>query len=363
MTDLTIIVPVLNEVQNIAPFCLSIQRALSNCSWRWEILFVDDDSKDGTAEAIEQFANENPFISVRLIRRIHRYGLSSACIEGILASLSSLIVVMDVDGQHDETLLPQMMAEFQNPELDLVIASRYIEGGSTGSLAAKRVRVSEMATQLAQFLSKTDVTDPMSGFFMVKRVCFKAAAKQLFGQGFKILLDILLTTPGKLTIKELPYHMRSRQYGESKLNAKVVLDYFLLLAHHLCGWFFPLDFMLFILVGFIGSLFHLFVLGIALKSHTLTFLEAQSLATLVTVGINFYFNNTLTFSYQRLRGRRIYKGLLKFLGLCSLGFLLNLSVSYTTFSFLHSWVVAGLLGYIISGLWNYMCSKTSIWTP
>ncbi|RZI45134.1 glycosyltransferase [Candidatus Finniella inopinata] len=296
-----------------------------------------------------------------MIRRFHRYGLSSACIEGILSSMANCVAVMDVDGQHDEALLPVMYNDLAKSSIDVVVASRYVTGGSTGDLASNRVFISTVATRLAQSLSKTSTTDPMSGFFMLRRASFNVLANELFGQGFKILLDILLAGSGKLALKERPYKMRQRRYGESKLSAKVIVDYFLLLANHLLGRFLPLDFVCFVLVGVFGSLVHLSIIWFFLRTSSLSFLECQAIATFATISLNFYFNNSITFAYQRLRGKKLFKGLLKFFSLCGVGFLLNLSISQNAYLLVHSWVVAGLLGYSISGLWNYMCSKTSIW--
>jgi dolichol-phosphate mannosyltransferase len=359
--SLTIVIPILNEKDNIRPFYKSIKKVFHKADFQWEIIFVDDNSKDGTADEIRSLISEINDQSVGFIRRVNRFGLSSACIEGIMASQSPFIAVMDVDGQHDEKLLLSMYKSMQEENLDLVVGSRYLPTGSLGELKKNRAKISEGATYLAQKIGKVALTDPMSGFFMVRRSTIEPLVSKLFSKGFKILLDIFLASPQPLKYKELAYTMRARQLGESKLSSRVVLDYMMLLAYHRTNKWVPLDFLLFLLVGFIGAILHLGVLGIALKAQEFSFLQAQSLATLITMCVNFYFNNKITFYYQRLKRSGIWKGFFKFILVCSLGFAINLALSDYMYKVTAVWWLSGGVGFFISGVWNYLCSKTIVW--
>ena len=145
---------------------------------------------------------------VRCIRRIGRRGLSGACIEGILASSAPFAAVIDADLQHDETQLPKMLALLQGGEADLVVGSRYIEGGSADSFNKQRAGASALATEVAKRVLRVKIADPMSGFFMIRRDRFEQLAPQLSTQGFKILLDIVATARGELARQGNSLHLR-----------------------------------------------------------------------------------------------------------------------------------------------------------
>ena len=172
---------------------------------------------------VRTLAQQDP--RVRCIRRIGRRGLSGACIEGILASSAPFVAVMDADLQHDETRLPQMLALLESDAADLVVGSRYVEGGSADSFDKQRAGFSMLATIGRQRLLRVEIADPMSGFFMIRRDRFEQLAPQLSAQGFKILLDVVATAHGALRIAEIPYTFGSRLHGESKLDSMVALDF------------------------------------------------------------------------------------------------------------------------------------------
>jgi dolichol-phosphate mannosyltransferase len=195
--ELTVIVPTLNEKENLAPLLASLQAALHGV--RWEAVFVDDDSTDGTADELRVIARRDS--RVRCLQRIGRRGLATACIEGVLASAAPYVAVMDADMQHDERILPEMLVALKRDRYDLVIGSRYIAGGGTGDWNRTRAEISSLATHLSRIICKTDIADPMSGFFMVRRSIFENAMRNLSGQGFKILLDLVASTGKPLQIK------------------------------------------------------------------------------------------------------------------------------------------------------------------
>src|SRR5467141_1279030 len=242
---LTIVVPTLNERDNIKPLVALLDAALRKVNW--ELMFVDDDSADDTAKHIRALALVDP--RVRCILRIGRRGLSTACIEGILACSAPFIAVMDADLQHDEALLPRMLATIKERHLDIVVGTRYTAGGSVGDLQKSRVLISSLASRLARVVVKTELSDPLSGFFIIERGAFGAVMRELSGQGFKILIDIFASSPQPLAFAELPFHFRRRVNGESKLDALVAWEYLTLLLDKLAGHIIPVRFLLFTMIG------------------------------------------------------------------------------------------------------------------
>jgi dolichol-phosphate mannosyltransferase len=325
----------------------------------WELIFVDDDSADGTAEAVRSMARSEP--RVRCVQRIGRRGLSTACVEGVLATAAPFVAVMDADLQHDERLLPRMLEVLKRDACDLVIGSRYIEGGGVGRWNQRRAELSGLATRLSRIVCKSEVADPMSGFFMMRRSVFERAMRRLSGQGFKILLDLLASSPAELSIKELPYQFRPRRHGESKLDTLVAWEFGMLLADKLVGRFVPVRFALFAFIGVLGLGVHLAVLRGALAFPSLAFAEAQAVATVVAMTSNFFLNNLFTYRDQRLRGWRLLRGLLSFYLICSVGAVGNVGIAAYVFAADNAWWLAGIAGAIVGSVWNYAVSSVFTW--
>ena len=354
--ELSVVIPALNEQDNIAPLAARLRQVLTGADW--EAIVVDDDSTDSTRDRVRELAQHDR--RFRLLHRIGRRGLSSACIEGIQASTAPYVAVMDADLQHDEALLPQMLARLREGGCDLVVGSRYAAGGSVGEWSSRRAGMSDLATRLGRLVTGSPVADPMSGFFMLRREAFDAAVRRLSAVGFKILLDLLASSPRPLRVEELPYRFRPRQAGESKLDAGVVLDYLLLLADKIVGRVLPVRFVLFAGIGLLGLLAHVAVLGAAITA--LPFAPAQSLATATAIVGNFALNNLITFRDRRLRGWRLWAGLGAFMLLCGLGAAANVGVASLMVGTTHqSWWLAGIAGAAMSLVWNYAVSTTLIW--
>ena len=204
LPELSVVVPTFNERDNVTVLYRRLEATLAGIAW--EVVFVDDNSPDGTWEVVRGLARKDS--RVRCIRRIGRRGLSGACIEGILASSGPYAAVIDADLQHDETQLPKMVALLRSGEAELVVGSRYIEGGSADSFNKQRAGASQLATEVARRALKVEVADPMSGFFMIRRDRFEELAPQLSTQGFKILLDVIATAQGKLRTDRNSLHFR-----------------------------------------------------------------------------------------------------------------------------------------------------------
>src|SRR6516165_10713197 len=260
--ELAVVIPTLNEKDNVAPLVELLDTVLDGVNW--EVIFVDDDSPDATAKRIREISRRDR--RVRCLQRIGRRGLTTACIEGALATSAPYIAVMDADMQHDEKLLPQMLAILKSEPIDLVVGSRYIAGGGIGRWHGGRAKLSVFATHLSRIVCKAEIADPMSGFFMLRRKALEGALRRLSGQGFKILLDILASSPRSLRVRELPYEFRERQRGESKLDTLVAWEYIMLIADKLIGHIVPVRFALFAFVGGIGLFIHMSTLWFALTA-------------------------------------------------------------------------------------------------
>jgi dolichol-phosphate mannosyltransferase len=354
MAELTVVIPAFAERDNIPGLLSALERALRGLDW--ETIIVIDDAFDGSEELVRERAQRDP--RVRCLHRIGRRGLASACIEGMLASSAPYLAVMDADLQHDETLLPKLLDAAQNGGADIVVASRYMEGGDTGGLGAERVRISRLASALSRVLCK-GLSDPMSGFFVLRRSFLERVVRRLYGRGFKILLDLIAAARGEVRIAELPYSMRSRQHGESKLSARVVAEFFMLILYHLTGRLVPARFFLFAAVGLSGLGVHLAVLWASFGAGN--FLASQALATMAAMTSNFFLNNAITYGDQRLRGARIWRGLLSFYLACSIGAFINLALAEWLFLQSFAYWAAGLVGAMVAALWNFFTTASLTW--
>jgi dolichol-phosphate mannosyltransferase len=353
---LSIVVPTFNEAENVPLIVARVAEALAGT--RWEIIFVDDDSPDGTAATARRIAQSDA--RVRCLRRVGRRGLAGACIEGMLASSASAVAVMDGDLQHDETLLPRMLESIAQGA-DLAVGTRFAGGGSArDGLSRLRHWGSQLATGAARRLLGVRLSDPMTGFFMIRRELLDALAPRLSTQGFKVLLDIVASSRQPLRIVELPFEFRARRHGQSKLDSLAVLEYLgLLLAKFSSDWL-SLRFALFALVGATGLAVHLWALryGLALG---LDFDWAQTLAAYTAMTSNFALNNQLTYRDRRLRGLSALRGLLTFYAVCSVGTLANVGVANWAYGNRSSWWLAGTAGAVMGLAFNYAASSMLTW--
>ena len=354
---LTIIIPTLNERDNIEPLVGLLTSTLREIAW--EAIFVDDDSRDGTSEHVRAIARSNP--RIRCLQRIGRRGLATACIEGVLASASPYVAVMDADLQHDERLLLDMLKLLETGVVDLVIGSRYATGGGFGDWSCGRVRLSGLGTRLARLICKADVADLLSGFFMCRRDVFEQALRRMSGQGFKVLLDLLASSSEPVRVRELPYCFRQRQHGESKLDTMIAWEFGMLLADKLIGHIVPVRFALFAMIGTLGLLVHLITLWMSLNLVGLRFAVAQSVATVVAMTSNFFFNNQFTYRDQRLSGFPLLRGLLIFYLICGVGAAANVGVASYAFTSSHTWWLAGVAGAVVGSVWNFAMSSVFTW--
>jgi dolichol-phosphate mannosyltransferase len=358
--ELSIIIPTFNEVGNISEVIQRISCVLRDVLW--EIIVVDDDSPDGTADLVKGLARRDP--RIRCLRRVNQRGLAGACIAGMLSSAAPYIAVMDGDQQHDESILVKMLAILRRGEVDLVVGSRHVVGGCTGTgVSDFRAMISRWSTRAARFVLKTDVQDLMSGFFAIRRDRFDAIAPRLATSGFKILADIIASMPVPLRIVEVGYTFRERVIGYSKLDAKVALDFVALLINKITRELIPIRFVFFALVGALGVMVHLSVLrSTMLVVPEIEFGGAQAFATFVAMTSNFFINNQITYQDKQIKGTAIImRGLVLFYAVCALGAVANVGVGAWVFDRTYVWWLGGISGLIIGSVWNYTLTSFFIW--
>ena len=357
VAELAVVVPAFNERDNISEVVSRLEQCLQGEAW--EVIFVDDDSPDGTAARVREIAQRDP--RVRCVQRIGRRGLSSACIEGMMATSAPYLAVMDGDCQHDETVLSSMLELLKGGDADVVVGTRYAAGGGIGAWDESRAKMSRFATSLSRAVIKHDLSDPMSGFFAIRREVLEPSVRNLSSIGFKILLDIIASSPKSLRVKELPYEFRSRHAGESKLDNQAIWSYLMMLADKLIGGFVPVRFLSFALIGGIGVFIHFAVLTALFRTMSLPFTYSQAGAAALAMASNFTLNNVLTYRDMRLRGWRWLKGLVSFTLTCSLGALANVGVASYLFKHHTLWELSALAGIVVGAVWNYAMTATYIW--
>ena len=356
---LSIIVPTYQESANIPILFEHIKASLGDLPW--ELIVVDDDSPDGTSNVAFALAAEDR--RVRCLRRVNRSGLAGAVIEGWMSSSADFVAVIDGDLQHDESILRVMYQALAGEAANLAIGTRLPRADSE-SLTPARQRLSDFGAWCFRRIGGTPVTDPMSGFFMIHREIVSRLAPRLSADGFKILVDVILSAGSGLRIVEVPYGFRKRNAGESKLTPLVAIDFLGLVVHHASAGVLPIRFVLFALVGAIGLVVHIAALSIAVEWFgMLSFDSGQLIATILAMASNFFLNNEITYRAYRYRGSRLFLGLFIFLLGCSVGAIANIGVAAWLFKAEQTWWVAGLAGALLSVVWNYAVSTNLIWRP
>lgn len=354
--EVAVVVPTLNEAANVERLIEKLSIVLAGRGW--EILFVDDNSSDGTSDLVRRIGRTSRH--VRIVQRVGRRGLSSAVIEGMLATAAPVIAVMDGDLQHDESTLPRLIDAVMTGDTDIAVGTRYVAGGGTGDWDKGRVRMSWLATRAGQIALGTNVSDPMSGFFAVRRDAFERALPRLSGIGFKILIDILASSPTALRVAEIPYHFRTREAGESKIGMRVIAEYAELIADKTIGRFVPVRLLKFLMVGGLGVFVHLAILG-ALLSAGDAFITAQTGAVMTAIAFNFFLNNSFTYADRKLKGWAMLGGLASFYAISALGAVANIGIGTWMAGQDERWWIAGVAGVLVGAIWNFAMSSALTW--
>jgi dolichol-phosphate mannosyltransferase len=354
---LAVVIPTFNERDNVEPMLALLEKALAGIPY--EVLFVDDDSPDGTAEVVRSISQRD--VRVRILQRVNRRGLASACLEGMMATAASYIAVIDADLQHDERILPKMLEKCRQEQLDLVIGTRNVEGGGMGDFSASRIRLSQLGRKLSQWIAKTELSDPMSGFFLVNRHWLDEVIHLASGIGFKILLDLVASSPRRVRVGEVPYVFRTRQFGESKLDILVGLEYLELLLDKSIGHLIPPRFAIFCLVGTFGLLLAVLLFYLLNQIGGYSFEQSQIIVTVIVMIVNFFVNNSVTYRSQRLKGSAMWFGLGTFIIACSAGAVINLRIAEYVRSTEFPWYVAVAAGLMAGSAWNYGVTSVFTW--
>lgn len=354
--EVAVVVPTLNEAANVEKLIAKLSVVLAGRGW--EVVFVDDNSPDGTSELVRRIGRGSRH--VRIVQRVGRRGLSSAVVEGILATAAPVVAVMDGDLQHSEDALPRLIDAVAGGEADVAVGTRYGAGGGIGDWDEGRARMSRLATRAGQIALGTDVSDPMSGFFAIRRDAFERALPHLSAIGFKILLDILASSPTPLKVAEIPYRFRTREAGESKIGARVIAEYAELIADKTIGRVVPVRLLKFLMVGGLGVFVHLAVLRAVLGAGS-AFVTAQTAAVMTAIAFNFFLNNGFTYADRKLKGWRLVGGLASFYAISALGAVANIGIGTWMAGHDERWWVAGVAGVVVGAIWNFAMSSALTW--
>ncbi|MBC1261644.1 glycosyltransferase family 2 protein [Synechococcus sp. BSF8S] len=360
---LSIVLPTYNERQNVG----RILEELLPLQQRFdlEVLFVDDDSADGTANLIKRLAHGQS--GVRLIRRVGRAGLASAIKEGILDATGDLIVVMDCDGQHEPAAVEAAVEALLSTGSDLVVGSRFHPDAAIHGLSVKRTRNSTWANTIARFSlpSYRRLTDYMSGFFALRPDAALPYVRRVDVNGFKFLYELLSICRGSLRVSEIPLRFQARVAGDSKLDLAIVWDLGVSILHTLLLRSIPRRAISFALVGLSGVAVQMLAVQALMGGTGLAFKQALPIAVVVAASSNYLINNALTFRFQRQQGTALLKGLLKFLLVASLPVLANVGVASSFYNLVsRNTFLAQLAGILVVFVWNYAASSRFVWnTP
>jgi dolichol-phosphate mannosyltransferase len=361
--ELTVVAPTYNERANVAELVRLLRVALDGVVW--EVVFVDDNSPDGTWRLAKRLSRVDP--RVRCLRRVGRRGLAGAVIEGALSSSAPYVAVIDCDLQHDETLLPKMLQPLRDGAAELVIASRYVGAGEAGAgFGRTRQAVSRLANWLGRIILGQAVSDPVSGFFMARRAVIEDVAPHLSVEGFKVLFDVMASSHDQLRILELPYVFRERRHGASKLDGRAVMDYVSLLLAKASRDVLSPRVLGFLLVGATGLGVNLSVVYLL---HQMGVRAAQPFAlgrdtligAVLAMTSNFFLNNAITYRDRRKRGWGLLGGYVKFCLVCSLGLLANVAVAELAAGAGADWLQASVAGAVVGAVWNYVTSTIAVW--
>ena len=352
----SVVVPTYDEAGNIARLYDDLAACLSSLAW--ELVVVDDDSPDGTADAVRRLAADHA--NVRCVQRVQERGLASAVHWGVQAAHGDVVVVMDGDGQHAPGLIPAMVDALASGA-DIVSGSRFLSGGPVEGLESRRrLALSERGNQVVNLFLGRTLSDPLTGFFATSRRLFLASIPRLQADGFKVFFDLAWHNRSA-TIRELPFEFRKRQSGESKLGSYVLWLLACDIVAKLSRGLLPPRLVSFVGVGLIGSIFHFSVLYAVLAAGA-AFWVAQAAATVVALVFNFSINNVLTYSDQRLRGAGFWQGLLTYSLIASLGIVANVSTAQLAYVRLNGHAfLASTAGLVIDVIWRFVVSNRLVW--
>jgi dolichol-phosphate mannosyltransferase len=352
----SLIVPTYKERDNIVPLVERIHKALAG--YNYKVLFIDDDSNDGTAELVRALSERYP---LEVIVRKDKRGLASAVVDGIGYAEGDIIGVMDADLQHPPEVLPDLVKAIENGA-EMAIASRYVPGGSCEGWGLLRRINSRGAIFIAHVLLPLTrkIKDPMAGFFVFKKQAIAGA--DLKPTGYKILLEILME--GKFqNIAEVPFTFKTRSRGQSKLNVRQQIDYLKHIYSLMRRTGELLRFVKFCVVGASGVGVNLGILTALTEVAGLHPRYSSAVAIEVSIITNFLFNNYWTF---RDRSSAKTESTIKRLGKFNLVSLAGAGINWGIFNLFYEvvdlhYIAAQFIGIAVATLWNYTFSTWWTW--
>jgi len=347
-----IVVPVFRASEAVPALVGRLHAALATEDW--EVVFVDDNSPDDTLATIAALGNPR----VRAIRRVGRNGLTHTCLVTMLASGADYVALLDGASHYDEALLGAMLAQLRKNagrDADLVVATRpSVSGGFL------RHAVRALLGGATRAVLSATLTDPASGFFMIRRDALEKLTPSLSSVSHQVLLDLIATARGRLRIVEIEGAPATISGRRSEL--KLALELTALLIAKFSSDAVSVRFLLFCMVGFTGVGAHLALLDGALVAR-LPFTAAQTVATIGAMIWNFSLNNMVTYGDQRLTGFAYFTGLLRFMAICGIGAISNVGVASLIYAHDSVWWIAGLGGAVMGAVWNYVVTAVFVWRP
>ena len=355
--DFTIIMPSFGERESLQSLIPEILSCSSNSLSK--IIVVDDNSSDGTSEFIK---NSTFNCDVICINRLDRTGLSSAVIEGVMAADTKYVAVMDADGQHDPADLFAMYESIKNKQLDIIIGSRFVTNQQLDNHIGFRHTISKSGNQIANFLLKKELSDPMTGLFLFKRTIFVEQAHLIKPMGFKILLDFLFNIRNKnVKLEEFQINFRSRVAGESKIGLDVIFSFVDQILNKVTNGIYPEKLSAYLFVGTLGLVLNYSALILTHLVFGLSYQISQVTAVLFSMLTNFHLNNSITFVRKKKTGRSYLSGLVLFLAINSIGFMANINIAIYLYNNNNSWWLSSFVGVIAFTLISFLFTRFTIW--
>lgn len=356
MSDFSIVIPTYNEKENIINLIYEIQNELA--AFPYELIIVDDNSPDKTSEIVKTFVRENNKKNIICINRSWHKGLSSAVVEGMAASNSEFIIVMDGDGQHDPKDIFQLVKTQKDHELDLVIGSRFYSDNSNINLSNNRSYLSKLGIKLSKIFIGDKYSDPLTGFFLIRREILQSIQKEIYKDGFKILFDVLMLKRD-LQSHEIQINFRARSAGDSKLNLSTLAHLIGQIVENLSFRLIPSTFFVFSVIGSLGVIIHLLTLYLFL-SMGFAYILSNFLGSAFALISNYFLNNYLTFNnLHNTFVSRVF-GLIKYSFFNSLSLVANIGVAAYLYLDNFSIAISTLLGITAGLLLNYFLSRNIV---
>jgi len=359
--NITFVLPTFNEGGNIK----FLIKELINLDIKYEIevIVVDDNSRDGTAEIVRSFSQKEK--NIRLINRLDRFGLSSAIKEGCINAKNEIIAIMDTDGQHKVEDVIKAVEKLFSKNFDIVIGSRFLSGASIKGLCHEREKGSILANKLARYSlsgNYRNISDIMTGCIVLKRESCIDFLKKMDVNGFKFLYELLSLSRGLLKVGEIPLSFQPRKEGESKLDIAVIWDFFVSLIHTFLKRLIPRKAVSFAFVGSVGVFIQLISSSAITFLFGLSFKSALPIAVILAASSNFLINNWLTFRTKRLKNKKLIFGLCRFLIVSSLPIIANVGIATSFYSYVSpNKFISQIAGIIIVFIWNYAASARFVW--